>query len=362
MNQKTMNSVYRILDASANRAGEGLRTMEEIARFVLDDSKLTSEFKSQRHGLAVALKPIPRVSLLRSRNTSEDVGTEITAAGEYQRADLADVVAAAAARAQQSLRVLEEYTKTLDPEISAALEKIRYHCYTTSAALELRVAIPRENGSLRSSALYVLMSCGSGHSSFQATVEELLAGEVDVIQLRDRSADDRTLIRRARAGTEIARRLGKIFIMNDRADLALAADTDGVHVGQDELPVADARMIVGNRLVGVSTHSIEQARDAVQDGADYIGCGPVFSSKTKCFSEFVGTKFLTEVVGEIQIPAFAIGGIDLTNVDQVVRSGMHRIAVTGAIRDSEDPVGVAKQLKSVLKDAVAASAKPEEPR
>ena len=362
MNEETRSSVYRILDASANRAGEGLRTMEEIARFVLDDSKLTSEFKSQRHCLAGALKAISRVSLLKARNTGGDVGTEITGAGEYLRADLADVVAAAAARTQQSLRVLEEYTKTIGPEISAELEQIRYRCYTACAAIELRVVTRSENCRLHSSSLYVLMSCGSSHSNFQAKVEELLGGEADVIQLRDRSADDRTLISRARAGTEIARRLGKVFIMNDRADLALAADTDGVHVGQEELPVADARRIVGNRFVGVSTHSIQQARDAVKDGADYIGCGPVFSSKTKCFTEFVGTEFLAQVADEIQIPTFAIGGIDLTNVDQVVRSGMHRIAVTGAIRDSDDPVGVAQQLKSVLNAAVAAAGKPENPR
>ncbi len=360
MNQQTRNSVYRILDASANRAGEGLRTMEEIARFVLDDSKLTSEFKSQRHDLTVALKAISRVSLLEARNTGEDVGTEITGTGEYLRVDLADVVAAAAARTQQSFRVLEEYTKTIDPSISADLEQVRYRCYAASAVLELRVMASDQNCRLQSSHLYVLMSCGSSQADFQAKVEELLVGEVDVIQLRDRSADDRTLISRARAGTEIARRLGKVFIMNDRADLALAADTDGVHVGQEELPVADARRIVGNRFVGVSTHSMQQARDAVKEGADYIGCGPVFSSKTKCFTEFVGTEFLTQVVNEIQIPAFAIGGIDLSNVDQVSRSGMHRIAVTGAIRDSDDPVGVAQQLKSVLNAAVAAADPPED--
>ena len=345
MNQDTRNSVYRILDASANRAGEGLRTMEEIARFVLDDSALTAEFKSQRHGLAGALKSISRVSLLRARNTGEDVGTGITGTGEYLRANLADVVAAAAARTQQSFRVLEEYTKTIDSSISAELEQVRYRCYTASAALELRVVTHSENCRLHSSCLYVLMSCGSSHDNFQAKVEELLAGEADVIQLRDRSADDRTLISRARAGTEIARRLGKVFIINDRADLALAADTDGVH----------ARRIVGERLVGVSTHSIQQARDAVKDGADYIGCGPVFSSKTKCFTEFVGTEFLAEVVKEIKIPTFAIGGIDLSNVDQVVASGMHRIAVTGAIRDSDDPVEVAKQLKLILRGAANAT-------
>lgn len=327
--------------------------MEEIARFVLDDGDLTAEFKNQRHGLVSALKRVSRRSLLRSRNTGEDVGTEISETLEYVRTDLAHVVAAAAARTQQSFRVLEEYAKTLNPQMSADLEQIRYRCYTASADLELRVAKQAVSGRLEAANLYALVSCGSSHADFLAKVEQLLDGPVDIIQLRDRDADDRTLISRARAGTEIARRLGKLFIMNDRADLAMAADTDGVHVGQQELSVADARKIVGDRMIGVSTHSIEQARDAVTDGADYIGCGPVFSSKTKCFTEFVGTKFLVEVVNEIRIPAFAIGGIDLSNVDKVVETGMRRIAVTGALRDSEDPVRAAKQLKAALLGADA---------
>ena len=340
--------VYRIIDASVNRAGEGLRTMEEIARFVLDDVGLTSELKSQRHDLMSALKSISRFLRLQARNTDQDVGTEISESSEYSRLDMADVVAAAAARTQQSLRVLEEYIKTINPAISAELEQIRYRCYTASASLELRVGTTDRRGRLQDRQLHVLVSTGSSESEFQVRLEQLLAGEVDIVQLRDRSADDRTLISRARLGTKIARRCGKLFIINDRADLALAADTDGVHVGQQELPVPDARRIVGDRLIGVSTHSLEQAHAAFKDGADYIGCGPVFRSNTKCFEQYVGTEFLSAVVKEIKMPAFAIGGIDLSNVDQVVRSGMRRVAVSGAIRDSDDPVKVAHELKSVL--------------
>ncbi len=137
--------------------------------------------------------------------------------------------------------------------------------------------------------------------------------------------------------------------MNDRADLAAAADTDGVHVGQEELPVAQTRQIVGpSRLIGVSTHSIEQARDAVTDGADYIGCGPVFAGRTKTFESYAGTDFLKEVAREIEIPAFAIGGIDASNINQVVRAGFHRVAVTGAVRDADDPAAAAKALKRTL--------------
>ena len=349
MSENISRPVYRILDASANRAGEGLRTMEEIARFVLDDPGLTSELKNQRHALISAIEPISRYSRLQARNTDQDVGTGISESSEYTRIDLADVVAAAASRTQQSFRVLEEYIKTIDPMISAELEQIRYRCYTASARLELRVGTADRRSRLHDCQLYVLVSTGSCESEFQKTLEQLFTGEVDIVQLRDRSADDRTLISRARLGTSIARRLGKIFIINDRADLALAADTDGVHVGQQEIPVADARRIVGDRLIGVSTHSLEQAHAAFEDGADYIGCGPVFSSNTKCFDRYVGTEFLSEVVKEIAMPAFAIGGIDLSNVDQVIRSGMRRVAVTAAIRDSKKPVEAAHELKLALK-------------
>ena len=112
----------------------------------------------------------------------------------------------------------------------------------------------------------------------------------------------------------------------------MAADADGVHVGQEELPVPQTRQIVGpERIVGVSTHSIQQARQAVADGADYIGCGPTFPGRTKNFESYPGTKFLTQIAAEIQIPAFAIGGIDMTNVGQVIETGVRRIAVTGAM-------------------------------
>jgi thiamine-phosphate pyrophosphorylase len=202
---------------------------------------------------------------------------------------------------------------------------------------------------IAAASLYVLVDAGSDEASFCGSITRLCTAGVDVIQLRDRQRDDRTLIHRAKAGTEIARRHGVLFIMNDRADLALAADTDGVHVGQEELPIAVARKILGpNRLIGLSTHSIEQARAATAEGADYIGCGPVFAGRTKTFDDYVGPKFIAQVAREITLPAFAIGGIDLDNVDQVIAAGMRRIAVTGVVRDADDPAATVQNLKSKL--------------
>jgi thiamine-phosphate pyrophosphorylase len=136
--------------------------------------------------------------------------------------------------------------------------------------------------------------------------------------------------------------------MNDRPDLAVLTDADGVHVGQEELSVRDARRIVGpGRLVGVSTHTIEQARQAVLDGADYIGVGPVFPSQTKQFGSFAGLQFVREAAGEITLPAFAIGGITTENVAEVLAAGATRIAVSAAICAAEDPGEAARELRRV---------------
>ena len=138
-------------------------------------------------------------------------------------------------------------------------------------------------------------------------------------------------------------------MINDRPDLAALIAADGVHVGQEELSVKDVRSMVGpDVLIGVSTHSIEQARQAVLDGANYIGVGPTFPSGTKRFEHFPGVELLRAVAAEIRLPAFAIGGITRANLDQVKSAGFRRAAVSGAIVGAEDPVQAAKEIKAVL--------------
>ena len=187
--------------------------------------------------------------------------------------------------------------------------------------------------------LYALVDVCSDESAFEKLVTDIIAGGVDIIQLRDKQADDRTILARSRIlkNCIAASERNVLFIMNDRPDLAVLAEADGVHVGQDELPVNMVRQIVGSMLIGVSTHSIEQARQAVLDGADYIGAGPVFASETKEFSELAGLDFLREVAAEISIPAFAIGGMTVERLDEVFQTGIHRIAVSSALLKAENP-------------------------
>lgn len=351
-NMSDTQTVYRILDASANRAAEGLRTLEEYARFGLDHSSLAEQLKLLRHELTSSLESIAREQLLMARDTESDVGTRLGTPAEYDRADLPRVITAAASRVQQSLRVLEEYGKILDTRAAQQIEQIRYRSYTLGAELEMRASRGDRSQKLQNARLYVLVDAGNSEESFARLVNELARGDVDIIQLRDRQVSDRTLIARARLGTEIAREHQKLFILNDRADLAVAADTDGVHVGQDELPAPIARQIIGpERLLGISTHSIQQAREAEQMGADYIGCGPVFPGRTKQFDAYVGTELLQQVAKETTIPAFAIGGIDPSNLHKVVETGCLRVAVTGAIRDASNPTAAATAIRKILSES-----------
>jgi thiamine-phosphate pyrophosphorylase len=168
---------------------------------------------------------------------------------------------------------------------------------------------------------------------------------------RDKKLNDRDLLEHAKILRRISRECGTLFIVNDRPDLAVLSAADGVHVGQDELSIQEVRRIVGpEMLIGVSTHTIEQARQAVLAGASYIGCGPTFPSGTKHFDHFPGLPFLREVAAEISLPAFAIGGITPENLPEVVGTGMQRMAVGGAVACAAQPSSSITRMLGVFRE------------
>jgi thiamine-phosphate pyrophosphorylase len=176
-------------------------------------------------------------------------------------------------------------------------------------------------------------------------VREAIAGGVDAVQLRDKASSDREMLRIARDLRRWTRECDALLFVNDRPDLARAAHADGVHLGQEDFPVKEARRIVGpDALIGLSTHTIEQARGAAAEGADYIGVGPVFPSRTKQFTELAGLEFVEAVAREIRLPSFCIGGIEPGNIAQVAHMGAKRFAVGAAISQASDPREIAREL------------------
>jgi thiamine-phosphate pyrophosphorylase len=195
----------------------------------------------------------------------------------------------------------------------------------------------------------VLIDGGPALDAFERLATELIAAGVHVLQLRDKHLGDRDLLARAQRLRELTHGTGTLFIMNDRPDLAVLAEADGVHLGQEEVSVKDARRIVGpEMLMGVSTHSIEQARQTVLNGADYLGLGPMFPSGTKRFEQFPGLDFLRRASGEITLPAFAIGGITPENLAQILATGIRRVAVGQAIVAADNPAEITREMLLAL--------------
>jgi thiamine-phosphate pyrophosphorylase len=349
-------AMYRILDAAANRAGEGLRAVEDYLRFVLDDPHLTAACKHLRHELHDALARIPAAARLAARETQADVGTRITTPQEATRRTLHDVAMANLRRVQEALRSLEEYSKLLRGDgahtLPATFENLRYRCYT----LQRLVGINQSSRArLAAARLYVLIDGCESPQSFERLARALIDAGVHVLQLRDKRLTDRQLRQRAEALRLWTRDRATLLIVNDRPDIAALVGADGVHVGQEELRVKDARRILGTRpLVGVSTHNIQQAGAAVADGADYLGAGPVFASTTKSFDALAGLDYLRAVAREITLPVFAIGGITLENVGQVLETGIRRVAVSAAVCQAPDPAAAARAFLDKLADTGSA--------
>ena len=209
---------------------------------------------------------------------------------------------------------------------------------------------------LARSRLYVLVDGRESIDAFATLVSSLVSAGVGLIQLRDNRLTDRQILARAQELRRATAGSDTLSIVNNRPDVAKLAQVDGVHVGQEDLAVPDVRCLVGSdTLVGVSTHSLEQALQAVRDRADLIGVGPTFPSMTKDFSAFAGLDTLKAVGAQIDLPAFAIGGIDRGNLDQVLTTPITRIAVSAAVTQAPDPAAAAVDLMQLLGKSIPRS-------
>jgi thiamine-phosphate pyrophosphorylase len=338
--------VARLLDAAANRAREGLRVAEDYCRFVLDDALLCGELKELRHQLTAALSSLPAGALLQSRDTLGDVGTVLSTASEGERATPAAVATANLKRLQEALRSLEEFGKLHGLDLGRSLEAMRYRSYTLEKAI-LASACACER--LRDARLYLLVTAAHCLGPLEHTIAEASAGGVDVVQLREKGLSDQDLLDRARQVRRWTRQAGVLFIVNDRPDIARLCEADGVHLGQDDLPVREARRVLGpDAIIGVSTHDLAQLRQAVLDGAGYVGIGPTFPSGTKDFAALAGLDYVRAATAATSLPAFVIGGVSAANVSDVVAAGGRRVAVSQAILRAESPRAAAAELRRRL--------------
>lgn len=344
-------AVYRIIDANFNRSREGLRVMEEFCRFALNSKSLNSRAKEIRHRLCDAMKSIELETLVGCRDSAKDVGSDIKVTGQMKRGNLTDCFKAASKRATEALRALSETSQVIDMELSAKLEAIRFDIYTLEKDI---VMLSFAQSKIEGMQLYVLVTVGPDDDQAAALkiTEQCAKGGVDCIQLRCKQIESKEMLMLASKFVQVCKDNSVISIINDRVDIAVLSDSDGVHVGEEDLPIDQVRRLGTKPLiVGVTTHNVRELQEAIDSGADYVGIGPVFDTATKPGMKLAGLDYVqqaAELLRDTGIGHVAIGGISELNVRSVVGAGARAVAVCSAATGASDPQKACEQLKQAI--------------
>jgi len=340
--------ILRIIDASLNRIGEGLRLLEDSARLMLNDATLTQQLKNMRHELVRSDWSVQQ-QLLQARDSEGDVGIDIEVPGEEKQREIPVTIVANARRVQESLRVMEEMAKA--PGLSLDSEKFkqaRFSLYTIEKALLSRVL--RQDKIKRLFGLYVIIDTQAlrGRSHIEVAGQAIRGG-AKVIQLRDKVHSKRELLTIAQELRNLCAEQDVLFIMNDYLDVALAVDADGLHVGQDDLPVKEARRLLPiDRILGCSARTVDKAAIAQSEGADYIAVGAMYPTSSKETAEVVGLERLKQIRQAVTLPLVAIGGINASNVSEVLTAGADSVAVISAVLGAEDAEGATRRIVNMI--------------
>jgi thiamine-phosphate pyrophosphorylase len=340
--------MLRLVDANIDRIGEGLRVLEDVARFILDDATLSSRLKFMRHEL-VADEALLQEQLLTARHSDRDVGAFAEVA-EEERKDIPEVVMANARRVQESLRVMEEFAKLSELALdSTKYNRARFDLYELEQVLISKLL--RNDRKSRLKGLYVIIDTEAlkGRDEVDVAMKAIRGGS-RVIQLREKHHNGKQLL-------EVAQRIKKVcdegetlFIVNDYLDIALACNADGIHLGQSDLPVADARRLLPHdKLIGCSATTVPLALKAESDGADYIAVGSIYPTNSKERFTLVGPEILRQIKQAVSLPVVAIGGINQSNVKQVVGAGADGVAVISAVLEADDVEEAARRLAEAFR-------------
>ncbi len=335
--------VLRMIDANLNRCSEGLRVLEDVARFALNDLHISRRLKNIRHRLADDTELL-RTGFMSGRDSDYDVGgpyymehrseAEDPVLEKPAVSDLSDLITANAKRAQQALRVLEELAKL--PELTSAInsgefERARFALYAIEQ--ELTSMALRRNKIGRLSGLYVILDRKYlGERDEIGVARQAIEGGASVIQLRDKESSRGDLMIMAQKLRDLCRQAGVLFIVNDLLDLAMVVDADGLHIGQRDLPVQVVRKALPvDKLIGCSVNTLSQATRAGDEGADYIAVGSVFPTSSKEQATVVGLDALRDIKQSTSTPIVAIGGINQHNIGEVIAAGADAAAVISAV-------------------------------
>jgi len=345
-----MNSeIYSVIDANINRGIEGIRVCEDIFRFSVKNP-FSIEFKNLRHKIKLLIKDIPSALLLGARDIKSDEQKFVNTASEMIRGSVKDIFRSNIRRAIESSRVIEEFSKSIHPDMAAGFQEIRFALYdlekTGWLILEKSLMMQKFRYSL-----YAIIDSGFVKPENMEETSKILTGSgADLIQLRMKDVPDKIFLSVAEKISRICRGADSLFIVNDRVDIAMLSGAHGVHVGQDDIPVPMVRSISGESLiVGISTCSVQEA--SADSDADYIAVGPVFqtSSKDGSVLEGIGVDTVRKICGITDKPVVAIGGISVINAGLLIDAGVSSLSVISALYKNDRIAENTNRLNSVIK-------------
>ncbi|MCL2155613.1 MAG: thiamine phosphate synthase [Leptospirales bacterium] len=346
-----MKEIYSSLDANINRCIEGLRVCEDIFRFGLKNI-FSAEFKNLRHSATEIISSIPIDLLLTGRDVSHDEQKFINTSGEMKRENIKDIFRSNIHRAIEASRVIEEISKSINTNVSERFQQIRFTLYD----LEKKGWFIIEKTDLMSKFHYSLYAIiDSGYvpiDQMEDTSKILIDSGAEIIQLRIKNISDKVFLSIAEKISKVCKDNSALFIVNDRADIAILSEAGGVHLGQDDIPMQRAKSILGEKFItGISVSNIDEAG---RDDADYIAVGPVFQTASK-FAEdgnrldCVDINVVKEICNSTGKPVAAIGGVSESNIGILADAGILSFAVISALFKDGKVSENTKRLINVIK-------------
>ena len=323
--------IYQIIDANLDRAREGLRVLEDWARFGLSKEKYVERIKNYRQILGKNHLEVYK----QSRNHNEDKCKGLSHEEQINRKTSEQIISSNSGRVQEALRVIEEFSRLHNHELSKIASEIRYEIYTLEIDLLSLSKYKKSKEILKENDLYFITD---QKDNLLELIEEILIAGVRIIQYRFKTGTDKDHLKEAIQIKKLCKRYNSLFIVNDRLDIALASNADGIHLGQDDFDLKTARKLLGySKIIGISANNEIDISKALKHGCDYIGIGPVFETATKKDKKPIGVEKIKTLTKDLNIPWFAIGGIKLNNISYLKKNGFKKVALVSQLINSKDP-------------------------
>jgi thiamine-phosphate pyrophosphorylase len=335
-----MDKSLRIIDANFNRAREGLRVIEDIMRLYYENRQMVKAIKDFRQDFSEKIiSQYGFYRLRKQRNADKDQGKDFDNTG---KCDIVTTLQKNLLRVGEALRVIEEFSKIKKPKTAGIVHSFRFRFYTIEKKITESVDIKK----IPLPCVYVIINL-QDRQDISGIIKKTVAGNPDIIQLRYKGNNSGFFLSSAIKTRKLIPK-NIIYIVNDRADICILSEADGIHVGQEDLPPAAAKTLLEDKIIGLSTHNLTEIKKAVKQNIDYIAVGSIFHSPTKPQKKPQGTEILTQAKKEITIPLIAIGGINIKNCGEIINNGADGVAVSSLVEKSAEPGKTIQKLKRMV--------------